>query len=160
MSDLIFHFPFTYLLPKYMASTRRTNSAFLQNWENGNHQITYVKESACQCRRHKRCGFDPWVRKIPWKRKPTPFFLPGESHGKRSNVSLCMFVGREEGARMYRERKLSNNYLHNEYRIFKSNKNQVIKRNKNNHGIYKCQMIGQNHILLKINMDLTFLEFF
>ena len=24
------------------------------------------KESACQCR---RCGFDPWVRKIPWRRK-------------------------------------------------------------------------------------------
>ena len=32
------------------------------------------KESTCQFRRHKRCGFDPWVRKIPWKRKwqPTP----------------------------------------------------------------------------------------
>ena len=26
------------------------------------------KESACQCKRLKRCGFDPWVRKIPWKR--------------------------------------------------------------------------------------------
>ena len=24
------------------------------------------KASACQCRRH---GFDPWVGKIPWKRK-------------------------------------------------------------------------------------------
>ena len=24
------------------------------------------KESACQCR---RLGFDPWVRKIPWRRK-------------------------------------------------------------------------------------------
>ena len=26
-------------------------------------------------------GFDPWVRKIPWRRKwqPTPAFLPGES---------------------------------------------------------------------------------
>ena len=23
------------------------------------------KESACQCRRHKRWGFDPWARKIP-----------------------------------------------------------------------------------------------
>ena len=41
------------------------------------------KESTCQCRRH---GFDPWVRKIPWRRKwqPTPAFLPGESHGQRS----------------------------------------------------------------------------
>ena len=31
-------------------------------------------------------GFDPWVRKIPWRRvwQPTPVFLPGESHGQRS----------------------------------------------------------------------------
>ena len=27
------------------------------------------KESACPCRRHRRCGFDPWVRKMPWRRK-------------------------------------------------------------------------------------------
>ena len=35
-----------------------------------------------------RLGFDPWVRKIPWKRKwqPTPVFLPGEFHGERSFV--------------------------------------------------------------------------
>ena len=28
--------------------------------------------------------FDPWVGKIPWRRKwqPTPVFLPGESHGQ------------------------------------------------------------------------------
>ena len=39
------------------------------------------KEPARQC---KRCEFDPWVRKIPWRRKwqPTPVFLPGESHGQ------------------------------------------------------------------------------
>ena len=24
------------------------------------------KESACQCRRRKKCGFSPWVRKITW----------------------------------------------------------------------------------------------
>ena len=31
-------------------------------------------------------GFDPWVGKMPWRRErqPTPVFLPGESHGKRS----------------------------------------------------------------------------
>jgi len=41
------------------------------------------KESACQCRRY---GFNPWVGKIPWKKKwePTPVFLPGELHGQRS----------------------------------------------------------------------------
>jgi len=27
------------------------------------------KEPICQCRRHKRCGFNPWVGKIPWRRK-------------------------------------------------------------------------------------------
>ena len=32
--------------------------------------------------------FDPWVTKIPWRRawKPTPVYLPGESHGQRSLV--------------------------------------------------------------------------
>ena len=33
------------------------------------------KESACHCRRHKRCRFDPWVRKIPWRRKWQPTCL-------------------------------------------------------------------------------------
>ena len=43
------------------------------------------KESAYQCRRHRRRGFNLWVRKIPWRKKwqPTPVFLPGESHGQR-----------------------------------------------------------------------------
>ena len=33
-------------------------------------------------------GFDPWVRKIPCRRRcqPAPVFLPGESHGQRSLV--------------------------------------------------------------------------
>ena len=29
---------------------------------------TSGKEPACQCRRHKRHRFDPWVGKIPWRR--------------------------------------------------------------------------------------------
>ena len=34
----------------------------------------------------KRLGFDPWVGKIPWRRKwqPIPVLLPGTSHGQRS----------------------------------------------------------------------------
>ena len=27
------------------------------------------KESACRCRRHRRCGFSPWIRKIPLEEK-------------------------------------------------------------------------------------------
>ena len=30
------------------------------------------KESACQCRRYKRCRFVPWVSKIPWRRAGNP----------------------------------------------------------------------------------------
>ena len=44
-----------------------------------------VKSVCLQC---GRPGSDPWVGKIPWRRKwqPTPVFLPGESHGWRSLV--------------------------------------------------------------------------
>ena len=36
------------------------------------------RESACRCRRP---GFDPWVEKIPWRRKrqPTPVLSPGKT---------------------------------------------------------------------------------
>ena len=37
---------------------------------------TNTKESACQCRRPKRCRFDPWVMKIPWCRKWQPMVFP------------------------------------------------------------------------------------
>ena len=46
------------------------------------------KEPACQCRRLRRCGFDPWVGKIPWREgkawQALPVFLPGETHGQKS----------------------------------------------------------------------------
>jgi len=34
-------------------------------------------------------GFDPKVRKVPWRREwqPTPVFLPGEFHGQKSLVA-------------------------------------------------------------------------
>ena len=64
-------------------------------WAQGRSQSYYLaiigfpdssvdKESTCQCRRCKRLGFDPWVRKIPWRRtwQSTPAFLPGEPHGR------------------------------------------------------------------------------
>ena len=45
---------------------------------------TSGKESAH--RKYKRCRFNPWVGKIPWKSiwQPTPLFLPGESHVQKS----------------------------------------------------------------------------
>ena len=55
-----------------------------EHWSGG-------KESACQCTRR---GFDPWVGKIPWRRKwqPTPVFLPGESQ-RRGSLVGCRLWG-------------------------------------------------------------------
>ena len=53
---------------------------------------TSGKLSTCQCRRHNRLEFDPWVRKIPWSRDrlPTPVFLslPCGSDDKESTCSV------------------------------------------------------------------------
>jgi len=54
--------------------------------------LTYYRASQgtsgnnCQFRTHKRLGFNPCVRKMPWWRawQSTQTFLPGESHGERS----------------------------------------------------------------------------
>ena len=44
-----------------------------------------------------RPGFDPWVRKIPWRRKwqPTPVLLPGKSHGQRSLMGYSPWSRKE-----------------------------------------------------------------
>jgi len=57
----------------------------------------YGKESTCQCRRYNRCRFDPWVRKIPWRKKwqLTPIFFPGKSHRQR-NLEGCSPWGHRE----------------------------------------------------------------
>ena len=51
------------------------------------------KEPTWESRRHnRRCGFYPWVRKIPWERKwqPTPVFLPEKSHDRGARqVTAC-----------------------------------------------------------------------
>ena len=61
-------------------TARRSNQSILKEispwWLSG-------KEFTCQCRRHE---LDPWVGRIPWKRKQqsTPEFLPEKSYGQRS----------------------------------------------------------------------------
>ena len=56
--------------------------------------VSKKKKICLQCRRP---GFDPWVGKLPWRRKwqPTLVLLPGESRGWRSLVG-CSPWGREE----------------------------------------------------------------
>ena len=54
---------------------------------------TSAKEHTCQCSRYKRCSFDSWVRKIPWRRiwQPTPVLLPGESCAWRSLMGYSLW---------------------------------------------------------------------
>ena len=61
------------------------------------------KEPTCQCRRHKRCRFDPWVRKIPWRRKwqSTPVFLPGKFHRQRSLAGYSLWGCKESDATVH-----------------------------------------------------------
>ena len=93
-----------------MSFNRLQQSVFIyyQNWGSlvyldGLSRWHSEKDSACQCRRQKRLGFNPWVRKIPWRRKwqPTPVFLPGNNvdsrawqatvHGvTKSRIHACM----------------------------------------------------------------------
>ena len=49
-----------------------------------------VAQTVKLCLHWGRPGFDPWVRKIPWRRKrqPTPILLPGKFHGWRSLVGF------------------------------------------------------------------------
>ena len=56
-------------------------------------QMAQWWESVCWCR---RCGFDPWVGKIPWRRKcqPTQAFLPGKSHEQRRLVGYTPCVSK------------------------------------------------------------------
>ena len=51
--------------------------------------VTQTVKNLLQCRRP---GFDPWVRKIPWRRErlPTPVFLPGGFHGQRSLAGISL----------------------------------------------------------------------
>ena len=54
--------------------------------------ISVFQEPARRC---KRPGFDPWVGKIPWRRKwqPSPEFLPGKAYGQRTwQATICGVV--------------------------------------------------------------------
>ena len=68
-----------------------------ESWESSEiHWLSHVedfsggasgKAPSCQCRRHNRCGFHPWIQRIPWRRawQPTPVL-----HGQRSLAGYTM----------------------------------------------------------------------
>ena len=66
-----------------------------------------------------RHRFDPWVRKIPWKRawQPTPAFLLGESHGQKSLMGYNPHISSP------RKRKFSLYQLLSNFAVKKSREN-------------------------------------
>ena len=62
------------------------------------------------CLLNRRCMFNPWVRKIPWRKKwqLTPEFLPEKSYGQRSLVGYKAWGCKESAMTLW----LRNNRVH------------------------------------------------
>ena len=79
----------TYLIKK--SSQYNSNNIF-KGYGRPNHSTFFyglflkVAQLVKTCLQRRWHGLDPWVGKIPWRRKwqPTPVFLPGKSHRQRS----------------------------------------------------------------------------
>ena len=61
----------------------------------------------------RRCGFDPWVGKIPWrlKQQSTPVFLPGKSHGKRSLAAYIPWGHKRVGHELVTKEQHNNFFI-------------------------------------------------
>ena len=62
-------------------------------------------QEGCQgriCLQCRRPGFNPWVRKIPWRRKwqPTPVFFPVKFHEQRSLAPGLPSMGSQSRTRL------------------------------------------------------------
>ena len=86
--------------PTYWTSMRSTSWGFPGG----------INVEECHCKRHKRHGFDPWVKKIPWRRAwhPTPVFLPEKSHGQKSG----RYMGSQK-SRMDMTEQLNHHHMDN-----------------------------------------------
>ena len=54
--------------------------------------LAVVKSPPPKAENLMRHRFDPWVRKVPWRRaqQPTPVLMPGESHGQGAwQATVC-----------------------------------------------------------------------
>ena len=71
------------------------------------HNLIMVVAQVVMCLQCRKPGFDPWVRKMPWRREwlPTPVLLPGESHGQRNLAGYSPWVHKESN--MIEQRTLS-----------------------------------------------------
>ena len=62
LHHLVTYFSAQFITSKPLHKTQVLSTGRLPRWCSG-------KESACQCKRCRRHRFNPWVEKIPWRRK-------------------------------------------------------------------------------------------
>ena len=71
--------------------------------------------------------FDPWVGKIPWRRKwlSIPVFLPGKSHGQRNLAGYSPW-GHRVGHDWATNTTTLNKYAAFQYNVYKSNQSSLL----------------------------------
>ena len=90
-----------------------------------------------------RPRFDPWVGKIPWRRKwqPSPVFLPGKSHGQRSLVGYSPQGCKESDMTEAAEHNVINMYL--PLLTHRRHKGRYQNRGQNmGHGVLICHLLS------------------
>ena len=80
------HLQKAYNILSTLPGTRHKDKRSTGCYAQGNYDLFPGGSDGRICLQCRRPGFNPWVRKIPWRRKwqSTPVFLPGKSHGQRS----------------------------------------------------------------------------
>ena len=89
------------------------------------------KELTCLEGRHGRHKFNPWVRKIPWRRKwqPIPLFLPGKSHGWRRLVGYSPWGHKESDMSEQLSIQVNKNKTNSYVRLFlRSQAGRLLKK--------------------------------
>ena len=82
--------------PRNRTNTQDSSILYIVIWVS--QVVLGVKNLPANVGDRMRCGLDPWVGTISWRRKwqsITPVFLPGESHGQRSREGYRPYSHRD-----------------------------------------------------------------
>ena len=113
------------------------------------------KDPACQCK------FNPWVGKIPWRRKwqPTPIFLPGKSYWERSLVGYSPWCYKESDMIELHARVRTHTHTHTLFLLFFSFNLYTIVRWLIHHSGTELEVSKSHFIFSFISLLYTFIYF-
>ena len=122
---MVFNFTFFCVVFFFFFFSWLLNFAFLVAWI-GFPGGSYGKD----CVHHRRPRFNPWVQKLPWRRKrqPTLVFLPGKSQGQRSLVGYSPWGSQRVGHNW-----ASNTYIQTKLYCSLQKMQQSTKEKEKNH---------------------------